>query len=103
MCTYLHGPREGGTYYFRRSIPRHLRTIIGQLEWMYSLRTKDPAEARRKVRMEAVRTDLLVQEAEKVLADTTAEAVQRVTDTSRAQATERDRIRAEEEWAASED
>jgi hypothetical protein len=68
MCTYLLGPRQGGMYYFRRDIPKHLQPIIGQTAWSHSLRTKDRAEAKRKVATETVRTNGLIAEAEKVFA-----------------------------------
>ena len=49
MCTCLHGSRQGGTYYFRMSIPEHLRPVVGKREFFFSLRTKDRAEAKRRV------------------------------------------------------
>jgi integrase len=99
MCTYLHGPREGGMYYFRRPIAERLRPIIGQREWYHSLKTKDRAEAKKKVALETVRTGLLLDAAEKALTDATAEAMGQVVEANRAQTEERNRIRAEEEWA----
>jgi len=65
MCNYLHGPRQGGMYYFRRGIPEHLRPIVGRREWFFSLKTKDRAEAKRRVlQIESPRYDTLLQAAQ---------------------------------------
>lgn len=62
MCTYL--TKRGATYYFRRVIPDDLRAAFnGAGEFMFSLRTKDREEAKRKTRLESVRTDRLLEEA----------------------------------------
>jgi integrase len=42
--------KRGGTYYFRQSVPTELREIIGRKEIVQSLKTKDPAEAKRLAR-----------------------------------------------------
>jgi integrase len=69
MCTYLHGPRQGGTYYFRMSIPEVLRPIIGKREFFFSLGTKDRAEAKRLIlQVEAPRHTALLERAEAELA-----------------------------------
>lgn len=69
MCTYLHGPRQGGTYYFRMSILAALRAHFGKREFYFSLRTKDPVEAKRRVLLiEAPRHVALVEQAEAELA-----------------------------------
>ncbi|SDR08945.1 hypothetical protein SAMN05519103_00696 [Rhizobiales bacterium GAS113] len=39
---------ETGVYYFRKAVPDHLREALGKREEKRSLRTKEPAEARRK-------------------------------------------------------
>jgi integrase len=49
MCTYLHGPRDGGMYYFRRGIPARLRSIIGGREFFFSLGVKDREQAKRLI------------------------------------------------------
>lgn len=70
MCTYLHGPRQGGTYYFRMSIPEHLRPVVGKREFFFSLRTKDRAEAKRRVlQVEAPHYTALLEKAEAELAE----------------------------------
>ncbi|MCC5977556.1 MAG: tyrosine-type recombinase/integrase [Salinarimonas sp.] len=43
-----HKHRKSSVYYFRRVVPADLREAVGKREVMISLRTKDPAEARRK-------------------------------------------------------
>jgi integrase len=69
MCTYLHGPRQGGTYYFRMGIPEHLRPVLGKREFFFSLRTKDRAEAKRRVlQVEAPHYTVLLEKAEAELA-----------------------------------
>lgn len=58
MATYL--TKRGATYYFRRVIPDDLRSAFGgKRELIYSLKTKDRAEAGRLCRLEAVRVDTL--------------------------------------------
>lgn len=47
MCTYLF--KRGSVYCFRRSIPEHLRGIIGRQEFSKSLRTKDREAAKRLI------------------------------------------------------
>jgi len=42
-----HLTRREGTYYFRIRVPRSLLSCIGRKEIVYSLRTKEPAEAKR--------------------------------------------------------
>jgi hypothetical protein len=42
-----HLTRREGTYYFRMRVPRNLLSLVGKKEIFYSLRTKDPAEAKR--------------------------------------------------------
>ena len=49
MCTYLHGPRQGGIYYFRRGIPLALRGKIGKREFLISLGVKDREQAKRMI------------------------------------------------------
>ena len=49
--------RRGQIYYFRRRVPPGLVAHYGKQEVTYSLRTKDPKEAREKVRLEALKWD----------------------------------------------
>lgn len=59
MCTYL--AKRQSTYYFRRAIPAELRpTFDGRAEFMWSLRTKDRAEAKRLIPAETLATDKLL-------------------------------------------
>lgn len=68
MCTYLTPPRNG-TYYFRMRVPDHLRPVIGQREWYFSLKTKDPTEAKRRViQVEGPRHIALLEQAEAAFA-----------------------------------
>jgi hypothetical protein len=56
MCLYL--TKRGSTYYFRRVIPLELRpAFAGAGEFMFSLRTKDKEDAKRKRSTAALRTD----------------------------------------------
>lgn len=65
MCTYLHGPTQGGTYYFRMGIPGALRPIFGKREFYFSLKTKDRTEAKRRVlQVEAPRHAKLLEQAQ---------------------------------------
>ena len=53
--TRLH--RRGSVYYFRAMVPKDLRDHFGKQEIVYSLRTKDRAEAMRLVRRASVDLD----------------------------------------------
>ncbi len=66
--------REGGIYYFRRSIPAKPRPYVvipghvgGEAQWMYSLHTTDSALAKSKRDDEAVRTNRLIADATRKL------------------------------------
>ena len=62
MCLYL--TKRGATYYFRRAIPAELRPAFnGDSEFIFSLRTKDKEEAKRRRCDEAQRTTRLLDEA----------------------------------------
>lgn len=62
MCTHL--TRRQATYYFRRVIPFDLQPAFGgKREWIYTLATKDRAEAKRRAQDETVRTNRLIDEA----------------------------------------
>jgi len=63
MCTYLHGPRDGGIYYFRRGIPQPLRRIIGKREFLISLRVKDREQAKRLIPGLTTKTQAILDEA----------------------------------------
>lgn len=63
MPTYL--TKRGATYYFRRVIPEELRGAFkGKRELTFSLRTKDPREAAKRCRLEAVKSDKLFEDAQ---------------------------------------
>jgi len=67
MCTYL--AKRGATYYFRRAIPAELRPAFGgRAEFMVSLRSKDRAEAKRRIPAHTVETDKLLADAARSLA-----------------------------------
>ncbi len=68
MCTYLHGPRAGGMYYFRRGVPLALRPIIGKREFLITLGVKDRSEAKRLIADHTKATDALLSHAEGMLA-----------------------------------
>ena len=61
MCIHLQ--KRNSVYYFRRVVPDDLRGFIGRDEWVYSLRTKDREEAKRRRDKEAVRVNGLIEEA----------------------------------------
>ena len=54
-----------GSYRFRRRVPDHLKPIIGQLEWVAALDTKDKTEADRLVVPHIGRTDQIIRDAER--------------------------------------
>jgi len=66
MPTYL--AKRGSTYYFRRVVPDELRSVVGKTEFVWSLRTKDLATAKRLLHQDAVKTDAEIKRAEEVLA-----------------------------------
>ncbi|PGH53118.1 hypothetical protein CRT60_24710 [Azospirillum palustre] len=53
--TRLH--RRNGTYYLRAAVPEELRPAYGKSEVWKSLRTKDPKEAARLVKVESLKVD----------------------------------------------
>lgn len=57
MPLQTHLLRRGSTYYFRAKVPVDLQPYWGKREEKYSLKTKDPALARRLVRQAAVDFD----------------------------------------------
>jgi integrase len=67
MCTHL--SKRGSTYYFRRVIPENVRPWFdGRAEWIYSLRTKDREQGKRRAQDEAVATNVLIEAAERRIA-----------------------------------
>ncbi len=77
MCTYLQAPTNGGFYKFRRRVPTELRPFIGKREWLISLKTKDRAEAKRRIPDLTKATDEALDEArEKLSATQTAETAE---------------------------
>ncbi|RYG99032.1 MAG: hypothetical protein EON58_05290 [Alphaproteobacteria bacterium] len=63
MPAYL--VKREGTYYFRRVVPKELQAAIGKTQFMWSLKTKNLAEAKRLRNRDASKTDLLLAAAEK--------------------------------------
>lgn len=49
LVTYLHRHPKTGVYWFRRSVPPALRQAAGRREFLESLGTKDPQEAKRRL------------------------------------------------------
>ncbi|MCW5590478.1 MAG: site-specific integrase [Burkholderiales bacterium] len=63
-----------GVYYFRLVVPKRLRPSLGgQTEVKRSLRTKDPALARRRAYILSARLDNWLQQASRVMTDTPSE------------------------------
>lgn len=60
--THLH--RRGGTYYFRRRVPKALRYAFPFDAWVESLHTTDFEEAKRLVRVRSVEIDTRIRAAE---------------------------------------
>jgi integrase len=54
---------RGRVYHWRKAVPLALRSLVGQREWIVSLRTSDPAVARQRAHAVALRV-------EKILSDT---------------------------------
>jgi len=56
MCTHL--SKRGSTYYFRRLIPLDVRATLDEgAEWVWSLRTKDRDEGKRRAQADTVATN----------------------------------------------
>ncbi len=55
MPTYL--TKREGTYYFRRVIPKELQSVIGKTAFVWSLKTKNLAEAKKLRNRDAIKTD----------------------------------------------
>ncbi|RWM67863.1 MAG: integrase [Mesorhizobium sp.] len=49
---------KSGVYYFRQRVPADLRHKVGKAELLYSLRTKDPAEAKARFAQESAKVAL---------------------------------------------
>jgi hypothetical protein len=60
---YLQWFKPTRAYRFRRAVPAHLRSIIGQSEWTETL-SRDLAEAKRQLRVHIERTDRILALAE---------------------------------------
>jgi hypothetical protein len=45
MIFRLNIVHRGGVFYWRKAVPLALRSLIGQREWLVSLRTSDPMMA----------------------------------------------------------
>lgn len=59
--------RSGGTYYLRAPVPKELQESLGKREIWKSLRTTDAAEARAKLRIEAIQVDRAFDQARRKL------------------------------------
>ena len=57
MPLQTHLLRRGSTYYFRAKVPVDLQPDLGKREEKYSLKTKDPAEAKRLAHRASVEFD----------------------------------------------
>lgn len=68
--------RRGAVYYHRAAVPKDIVGTYGKREETFSLKTKDRAEALRKVRIEAVRVDRLFDEHRLKLARVSAAMLQ---------------------------
>lgn len=60
--------KRGSVYYFRRTVPKALRAIIGEDQWMQSLDVKDLHEAKRLRTIKLLETDRQIEAAEAALA-----------------------------------
>ncbi len=59
--------KRAGVYYFRRVVPVDVRGVIGKSEFMFSLGTKDPAEAKRLRTAKIIETDAQIDAARRAL------------------------------------
>ncbi len=57
---------RGRTYYWRKAIPLALRAVVGQREWIVSLRTADPAVARQRAHAVALKVERMLSDAKRV-------------------------------------
>jgi integrase len=64
-----HMRRREAVYYFRRVLPKDLQAALGRREINRSLKTKDFAEAKRRLRLESVRFDVWVRSEREKLAN----------------------------------
>jgi|RhiMethySRZTD1v2_1073278.scaffolds.fasta_scaffold48558_2 uncharacterized protein DUF6538 len=64
--------RRQGIYRYRRQVPKKFREIIGRREIKISLRTTDLEIAKRRLTVEALKTDRLFNEARRTLANPAA-------------------------------
>lgn len=76
MAGYSHLHRRGGTYYFRRRVPKALRSAFPFEAWIESLHTTDFEEAKRRVRARAVEIDALISAAERQATGTASPPLQ---------------------------
>jgi hypothetical protein len=72
--TYLQKHPKTGVYYFRRAVPPELRQAVGKSEWKRSLKTKDVAEAKRRVHEVGITVERVFQQARSGEATAPAEA-----------------------------
>lgn len=72
--------KRGNVFYHRASVPEDIRATYGKTEETFSLKTRDPREAIRLVRIEAARVDALFQEHREEQARLTAPALPELSD-----------------------
>ncbi|WP_366825012.1 DUF6538 domain-containing protein [Bosea sp. (in: a-proteobacteria)] len=63
---------RGNIWWLRVRVPDELRSIIGKVEIRRSLKTSDATEAKRRVRIERVKTEAEFDDARRVLAQSQA-------------------------------
>ncbi len=71
--------KRGNVFYHRASVPEDIRATYGKTEETFSLKTRDPREAMRLVRIEGARVDALFQAHREELARLAAPKLQSLT------------------------
>jgi integrase len=56
---------RGRVYHWRKAVPIALRALVGQREWIVSLRTSDPAVARQRAHAVALRVEKILSDAKR--------------------------------------
>src|SRR2546425_13068374 len=56
---------RGRVYHWRKAVPVALRALVGQREWIVSLRTSDPAVARQRAHAVALRVEKTLSDAKR--------------------------------------
>lgn len=65
MIFRLNIVRRSGVFYWRKAVPLALRSLVGQREWIVSLRTSDPAVARQRAHAVALRVEKILSDAKR--------------------------------------